>query len=74
MGFDQQFLKKTMKNMIFPIFFPAASAAAAADAAAAAAFDACLGSFAGVIKPFRTHDAGVRVLSSVISVFVECFS
>ena len=34
-----------MEKRDFPIFFPAASGAAAA----AAAFDACLGSFAGVI-------------------------
>ena len=38
-----------MEKHDFPIFFPAASAAAAAEAAAAAAFDACLGSFAGVM-------------------------
>ena len=38
-----------METHDFPIYFPAASAAAAAEAAAAAAFDACLGSFAGVI-------------------------
>ena len=38
-----------MEKHDFPIFFPAASAAAAAEAAAAAAFDACLGSFAGVL-------------------------
>ena len=41
-----------MEKHDFPIFFPAASAAAAAEAAAAAAFDACLGSFAGVVEQF----------------------
>ena len=41
-----------MEKHEIPIFFPAASAAAAAEAAAAAAFDACLGSFAGVILDF----------------------
>ena len=50
MGFDQHLLEKTMEKHDFPIFLPAASAAAAAaEPAAAAAFDACLGSFAGVI-------------------------
>ena len=38
-----------MEKYDFPIYFPAASAAAAAEPAAAAAFDACLGSFAGVV-------------------------
>ena len=38
-----------MEKHDFPIYFPAASAAAAAEPAAAAAFDACLGSFAGVV-------------------------
>ena len=42
-------LTKTMEKHDFPIYFPAASAAAAAEPAAAAAFDACLGSFAGVV-------------------------
>ena len=45
-------LKKTMEKHDFPIYFPAGSAAATAEAAAAAAFDACLGSFAGLIKWF----------------------
>ena len=44
-----------MEKHDFPIFSPAASAAAAAEAAAAAAFDACLGSFAGVIV--NLHEA-----------------
>ena len=39
-----------MEKHDFPILFLAASAAAAAEAAVAAAFDACLGSFAGVIS------------------------
>ena len=39
-----------MEKHDFPIYFPAASAAAAAEPAAAAAFDACLGSFAGVVS------------------------
>ena len=38
-----------MEKHDFPIFLPAASTAAAAEPAAAAAFDACLGSFAGVV-------------------------
>ena len=38
-----------MDKQDFPIFFLAASAAAVAEPAAAAAFDACLGSFAGVV-------------------------
>ena len=42
-------LKKQWKNRIFRFFSPAASAAVAAEAAAAAAFDACMGSFAGVV-------------------------
>ena len=42
-------LKKPMEKHHFPIYFLAASAAAAVEPAAAAAFDACLGSFAGVI-------------------------
>ena len=51
MGFGQGFIEKTMEKHDFPIFFPAASAAAAAaEAVAAAAFDACLGSFAGVMR------------------------
>ena len=38
-----------MEKHDFPIYSPAACAAAAVEAAAAAAFDACMGSFAGVI-------------------------
>ena len=50
MGFGQVFIEKIMEKHDFPIYFPSASAAAAAaEAAASAAFDACLGSFAGVI-------------------------
>ena len=48
-----------MEKHDFPIFSPAASAAAAAEAAAAAAFDACLGSFAGVIEDVMAHELRV---------------
>ena len=54
-----------MEKHDFPIFFPAASAAAAAEAAAAAAFDACLGSFAGVIDVFHECSGVVRYSSDV---------